>query len=72
MRGGLCVHVINPVKFLISYSITVYVHIIHFVMFILFFYPITVFIFITFQEVFKEALELSYHLIRHFHIWHKP
>ena len=66
MRGGLCVHVIDPVKFL-YYFLSNYcmcacytfcnVYII--------FYAISVFKFITFQKVFKKALELSYHPIRH-------
>ena len=63
----MCVHVINPVKFLhyflsnnclCAYYTFWNVYII--------FYPITVITFITFQKVFKKALELRYHPIRHF------
>ena len=58
-------HVINPVKylyhFLSNYCMCACYKSCNFCTI---FYPITVFIFITFQKFFKKALELSYHPIR--------
>ena len=65
----MCVHVINPVKFLYHFLSNYRMCACYtFCNVYIIFYPIIVFIFITFQEVFKKALELSYRPIRHFHI----
>ena len=65
MGARVCA-VINPVKylyhFLSNYCMCACYKSCNFC---IIFYPITVFIFITFQKFFKKELELSYHPIRH-------